>query len=527
MSNWVFSPYVLPNVIAFVITLSLMIYAWRNRSVPGVFTFFWLLVSVCIYIVSYSLTIICPFTQSKIFWAKIEVLGYSTAPVIWLLLAWRYSEKKRLLQNWTLPALFSLPLVSFMLALTNQTHSIFWSSIQLNIGSPIPTLQLIPGFWYWINTAYGFALLTISAVILFYEFSHATYFYRQQIGAMIGALVLPFTANLLFNIGISPITNLDMTPASFSIASLLMAWGLLRYRLFDLVPIARATLIERMQDGIIVLDSRNRILDLNPIAQKIIGGSLKKSLGKRIQEVSESFSSMITPIDQALDGEQLEFPYMLSGEQHYYDLQVSRIGDGKGQLIGRLIMMHDITQRKTIEQQLRMLAITDSLTGLYNGRHFFEVLEKEFARARRYGHPLSLMMFDIDFFKGVNDQYGHQIGDQMLQLLATSCLQVIRKADVLARYGGEEFILLLPETNAERAHSLAERLRRKVASLKLETPRGSVQVTISVGYTQLGKDEKDFDEFIWHADQALYKSKDRGRNRIASWQEIQEAASQS
>jgi diguanylate cyclase (GGDEF)-like protein/PAS domain S-box-containing protein len=526
MSNWVFSPFILPNVIAFVITLSLLIYAWRSRSVPGVFSFFWLLVSVCIYIAAYSLTIICPFMQSKIFWAKIEVLGYSTAPVIWLLLTWRYSGKKHFLQGWTLPALFSLPLISFILALTNQNHSIFWRSIQLNTGTSIPTLYLHPGIWYWINTVYGFTLLTLSAVILFYEFSHAAPFYRQQIGAMIGALALPFTANLLFNTGLSPIAGLDMTPASFSMATLLMAWGLLRYRLFDLVPIARATLIERMQDGVIVLDARNRILDLNPLAQKIIGKSIKQSLGRPVESVFEDFKDMLSAIDQAPDGERLEFPYIFSGEQHYYDLQVSRIDDGKGQLVGRLITMHDITQRKSIEQQLRILSITDSLTGLYNGRHFFEVLEKEFARARRYGHPLSLMMFDIDFFKGVNDKYGHQIGDQMLQLLASSCQQVIRKADVLARYGGEEFILLLPETDSDRARSLAERLRKKVAGLKLKTPRGIVQVTISVGFTQLGDQEKDIDEFIWHVDQALYKSKDRGRNRIASWLEIQESAIQ-
>jgi diguanylate cyclase (GGDEF)-like protein/PAS domain S-box-containing protein len=524
MLTWVFSPFVLPNVIAFVITLSLLVYAWRNRSVPGVFTFFWLLVSVCIYIVSYSLTVLCPFVQSKIFWAKMEVLGYSTAPAIWLLLTWRYSEKKHLLRSWALPALFSLPLISFVLALTNQAHSIFWSSIQLNSSTPIPTLHLYPGFWYWINTAYGFTLLTLSAVILFYEFSYATHFYRQQIGAMIGALALPFTANILFNTGLSPISGLDMTPASFSIASLLMAWGLLRYRLFDLVPIARATLIERMQDGVIVLDARNRILDLNPAAQKIIAKPIKQSLGLPIDAVFEDFREMLSAIDQAMDGGPLEFSHLFSGQQHYYDLQVSRIDDGKGRFVGRLITLHDITQRKTIEQQLRILAITDPLTGLYNGRHFFEVLDKEFARARRYGHPISLMMFDIDFFKGVNDKYGHQIGDQMLQLLAKSCLQVVRKADVLARYGGEEFILLLPETDTDRARSLAERLRKKVAGLKLETPRGIVQVTISVGYTQLGDLEKDIDDFIWHADQALYKSKDRGRNRIASWQEIQETS---
>ncbi|EDP74082.1 GGDEF domain-containing protein [Hydrogenivirga sp. 128-5-R1-1] len=161
-------------------------------------------------------------------------------------------------------------------------------------------------------------------------------------------------------------------------------------------------------------------------------------------------------------------------------------------------------------EKFRYLSETDRLTGLYNKGKFNEVLQREIQRAKRYKRPLSLIIFDIDHFKKINDTYGHKVGDEVLKALAKLIKKNIRKTDFAARWGGEEFVILAPETNVEGAKKLAEKLRQAVETYKFPTVG---KVTISLGVAQLEPDEKP-EDFIVRADMALYKAKEGGRNRV-------------
>ncbi len=161
-------------------------------------------------------------------------------------------------------------------------------------------------------------------------------------------------------------------------------------------------------------------------------------------------------------------------------------------------------------EKFRYLSETDRLTGLYNKGKFNEVLQQEIQRAKRYKRPLSLIIFDIDHFKKINDTYGHKVGDEVLKELANIIKKNIRKTDFAARWGGEEFVILAPETNLEGAKKLAEKLRQAVENHKFPTVG---KVTISLGVAQLEPDEKP-EDFIVRADMALYKAKEGGRNRV-------------
>ncbi len=177
--------------------------------------------------------------------------------------------------------------------------------------------------------------------------------------------------------------------------------------------------------------------------------------------------------------------------------------------------------------QIQHLAITDSLTGIHNRRHFFAIAEREFQRASRYDHPFSIIMLDIDQFKQVNDTHGHRIGDQVLVAVAKRCGETLRAADVLARYGGEEFVIMLPETSLEHAKSTAERLRSQIAEEPIETTVGSVSITISAGVAErrIGSPvsadpANSIDALIDQADQALYNAKQSGRNRVSTYEDL-------
>ncbi|RMF48449.1 MAG: diguanylate cyclase [Anaerolineae bacterium] len=174
-------------------------------------------------------------------------------------------------------------------------------------------------------------------------------------------------------------------------------------------------------------------------------------------------------------------------------------------------------------QEAQYLAITDPLTTLYNRRYFFQIALREFERAARHGYPLSILMIDIDFFKSVNDTYGHQAGDEVLREVALACQESVREIDLLARYGGEEFIVLLPDTGSKGAQHVAMRLHQRIDRMHVTYEEQQIHVTVSVGVSSLQKGVSSLDALIAHADAALYHAKQTGRNRVATWEsEMQE-----
>ena len=178
------------------------------------------------------------------------------------------------------------------------------------------------------------------------------------------------------------------------------------------------------------------------------------------------------------------------------------------------IFMSLYFELEKVREEINALAITDELTHTFNRRYFMKVIEHELERAKRYQHALSLIIFDIDNFKVVNDTYGHLCGDAVLQELSQACHAIIRHCDVLARFGGEEFILLLPETDQASALQVATKLCRLIAGHVIEFKGMHIQVTISAGVTTCNPTTATLDELLTRADQALYQAKRLGKNRL-------------
>jgi diguanylate cyclase (GGDEF)-like protein len=223
-------------------------------------------------------------------------------------------------------------------------------------------------------------------------------------------------------------------------------------------------------------------------------------------EFSQSFNAMVIQLDQTLN------------ELVRKDTELSKVNED---------LLKEIDSRKQTEvalrksqEAMRLLAITDSLTGLYNRMHFFELAKAELSRSLRYSRPLSVMMFDIDFFKRINDTFGHTSGDMVLKMVAKTTKETVRTTDIPARYGGEEFVILLPETSVAKAAIVAEKLRRKIEDATTQTEKDPIIITISIGVSDyLGETNSKpgeiiLTEFISKADQALYASKNAGRNRV-------------
>lgn len=207
-------------------------------------------------------------------------------------------------------------------------------------------------------------------------------------------------------------------------------------------------------------------------------------------------------IVEALDQGACDF---LSKPVHMGELR-SRIAVGE-----RLIMAED--QIREYAKEMERLAISDPLTGAANRRHFFNMAQKELKRAKRYDKDVALIMMDIDYFKKINDTFGHQAGDEALKAFVACCRSLIRETDLLARFGGEEFCLLLPETDIHQAGQLAERLRCSLGDLRVCEGGREFGYTVSMGVTSAQKMEESIDAAIKRADNALYEAKAGGRNR--------------
>lgn len=803
--SWQYLLYVPPLVIAAVVSAALSLFAWRRRPAPGATPFALIMLAVSEWSLGYALELGYPGLQGKLFWAGTQYIGIVIIPVAWLVFALQYTRRDRWLspRNQTLLAI--LPVLTLLMVLTNDAHRLIWYRVELDTSFGIPILDVTYGAGFWINAAYSYLLLFLGTAMFIQALFRSPNLYRGQAGVLLIGALAPWLGNAVYLSGLSPLPHLDLTLFGFTLSGLIMYWGLYRFRLLDITPVARDALIESMDDSVIVLDNLNRIVDLNPSAERIINRTGDEIIGQSAEQVFAAWPGLV----EHFRGETQASAEIILEEgdtQYYYDLRISPLYDRRGGSAGRLVVLgdttervqadkavresedryrnlvelspetivvhcegkfvyanavglkllgassldevmnrpigdfvhpdyreltlervrksyeeklptelveekmirldgqvidvevvgepityqgkpatqvviRDITERKIAEEKLRrqlkeltvlhavaaagaestsedalieqatlivgtalypnnfglllldeasgvlhehvsyqreraeeqlltvplgqgiagtvaatgepmriadvraepayldvypgilselcvplkvdqrvigvinaestrleaftedderllltlasqlataiekvrlfeevrQLAITDPLTGLYNRRHFFELAEREFDRARRYHHPLSVIMMDLDYFKQVNDTYGHLVGDQVLQTVAQRLQQELREVDLLGRYGGEEFTILLPETDFVGVHRVAERLCQRVGQTPIDTEREPVSITISLGVVGMDESCTSLDVLIDRADQALYTAKQGGGNRVCVW----------
>lgn len=206
-----------------------------------------------------------------------------------------------------------------------------------------------------------------------------------------------------------------------------------------------------------------------------------------------------------------------TGEENYFwSVKVPLIND-LGNPYAILGISTNVSEQKRLEKELREMASTDVLTGIYNRRHLLEVCDVEIQRAKRYDHELSMIMLDLDWFKVINDTYGHAIGDEAIKSMTSLCQQMLRTTDVLGRIGGEEFAILLPETNLPAALVIAERIRKNAEVFTFDTGTSDIgRFTASFGVTTLDVADENPDDLLKRCDVALYEAKESGRNKVCA-----------
>lgn len=284
------------------------------------------------------------------------------------------------------------------------------------------------------------------------------------------------------------------------------------------------------QDGIGIFDANDALIYCNDCAADMFGMSSVQAHGKSFRALIEHcYANKLGVKIVSDDLEQwLSYAYSKRRSSNFRSFEID-LCDGRWFLITEQVvrdnhlMMYcsEITEKKKLEFELKRigevlleLASIDSLTQIYNRRHFQHLVEVEIERCRRSSLDACLLMVDLDYFKRVNDTYGHAAGDEVLKHFAATVKQQLRLYDIFGRFGGEEFAVFLPETDFNEARSIAERIRSVVSEMKVHVQEFSISTTVSVGLSQFSKTNSSLDNLTRDADRKLYKAKSAGRNRV-------------
>jgi len=790
--------------------------------------------------------------QTKILWSKVQYPGITTVTPFLLIFASEYSRRNKWLKPRNIALLFVIPAIAIILVATNELHGLIWSDIVPAAESVGQYLIYSHGPLFWLVIIHSYVLLVAATFLLMRAFLSFSKSQRRQVIVLIVGTMVPWIGNFIYISDLFPIEGLDITPLSFTVTGVVLAFSIFRNQLFTIMPIARDLIIENLPGGTIVLDERGNIVDINQRACKLINVSERSVVGKQAVQVLSDYPKIVKRLDSIAN---VKSEIRLD-KSRYVDIRVSQIFNRRNDQIGRLIILRDITERKRLEnieheqrifaealsdtaaainssldvdevfgdilenlervvphdaanialvgkdgivsfvhthgyekfgaedlikrlhfnvkdfpdfvritvdgkpaiihdtntdlnwipykgmewirsylgapikakgkllgffnlegstpnffieehaerlqafadqaaiaienaqlfneqaqladqmatlyeiglaitsgldldqvlkklneqckrfakvdlfylalsneknktiefplvelkgkqypidkrsikknpgvtgyvitkgktvhiadildpesefpaeqfisisgyightylgvpliisgkvigvlsiqssavnaytdEQIRLLetiaaqasiaienarlyarmedmAITDTLTGLYNRRYILQIAEMEIARSLRYSKDFSMIMMDIDHFKLVNDTYGHIVGDRVLKALALNCSKLLRDIDIFGRYGGEEFIVLLPETDVHMAQNVAERLCETIEEMRVKGRRGGVSITLSLGVAELKETRSDLDSLLDAADKALYKAKQQGRNRV-------------
>ena len=850
--------YAIAYVVAAVLSFVTALITWRRQGNPGYMAFTMLMLSLCIWSFASVFEAGAITTHNKLFWSKWQYIGITTLPPLWIYFSADFTYQKKFTKI-VRALIFIIPLITLFLAFTNEYHWLLWSSITIQPG-PLNIGVYDHGIWFYVHAGYSYVLLLLGTCWLIKGMLKGSSSKRRQSFIIIMGVLIGWTANILYIFELLPLVGLDLTPLSFTFIAILISWNIFQYRLFDIVPFARDVLLNNMADGVVVVDNKDVIVDINPSAIRIIGGDRARPLvGQTIWTVIKN-SQKLKEQYQGQSNFSAEFE--ISHDPPFYiGFNISSIFDNKNTELGKVIMVFDITRRKLMEkeeseqrqlaqaladtaatinsslnlddvlknildnvgrvvphetanialmdvnnivrfvrvkgydkfgteeivltierhvdtvpnfkkmaetgepcinmdtdadpewerglpgsnwiksymgapiiskgkvfgfisldastpnyfkqeyiprlqafanqaaiaienaqmfkeivknanevgilnevglavtsglgmentskalfekikrvipidlfyiaildmqesmvfysmfdkdglqiehgpfsttdkhsffhfllkkkdtvyikdcqandavyrerkldkvpghnehtvlgvplvgrneiigamvlkaekpdaydpdqiylvetiasqisiamdnmqlfEQVQNLAVTDSLTGAYNRRYFYTYTEKEIDRSHRYKKDMSLIMMDIDYFKKVNDKFGHLVGDETLKMVVNAIQSQMRKVDLLCRFGGEEFAVLMPETSEKEAVIGADRIRETVAQQRLHTEDGDVSVTISIGVTHLCRESQTMTDLIAEADQALYAAKNAGRNCVVAYQ---------
>ncbi|MFV9503696.1 MAG: histidine kinase N-terminal 7TM domain-containing protein [Oscillochloridaceae bacterium umkhey_bin13] len=352
--GWQLHPLLSIHLVAAVIAVITAVVAWRRRTTPGAMALMALMTGVSLWAIASMLSMAQPDLAGQVFWANWTYLGIGLVPASWLLFALHYSQHPLSHERRLIPALALLPLLIVIFAWTNPLHGLFRREVMLVAQDGLVVLTATMGPVFWLHTIYSYLLLMLGSLILVRSLLRSRNLYRRQVLALLLAISAPWFANVIYLSGLSPWPTLDPTPMSFALAGVLLAGSLWWLRLLDVVPVARDLLIEQLRDGVVVLDLRGRVVDVNAAAAATLGLKARFMIGQPATTLLVVWPQLLMAW-QAQAASFNEQVVVGSDPRQRFMVRIAPLQGARGAVIGQLLIWHDLTAHYEAEQRLAAL----------------------------------------------------------------------------------------------------------------------------------------------------------------------------
>ena len=471
----------------------------RCESEKRIF-FLALLAVIFLTVLGYLLEITANNAAGGLVAVKVLYLGMLLLSPVFLMFVLDYFDIKA--NRIMMLALTAIALFIAGLVWTTDTHGLIYTSVGYITDLPIHSIRTTKGAWYSFIHVYTMGTTAAALIILLVKLINGDKRYRMNVILLIAGALMPAMGNVLFLLNLN-IYEMNYVPISMTIVSVVLYYNIIQYRLFDIIPKAKDLALQSIEEAFILVDREKNFLHANEAAAALLPTLKLKGQFQDwpFEMQTDENGKMSTPVKFSMS------------ENHYYNANISSLIGDNNKLMGYIIIIQDITESVLFTKKLEEIANTDELTEIANRRHFMELASAQFERTKRTNAESFIILFDADHFKSVNDTYGHVIGDRVLKCIAGRVREVKRPYDIFGRYGGEEFILFVTDINNEDIENYAERIRKAVCDAPMPFDETELTVCISCGVASV-KSAGDLTGVIEIADEALYKAKNTGRNKV-------------
>ena len=446
-------------------------------------------------------------------WIFVQMLGVVLVPPFWFLFTIYFAGREDELRWWHYVLIFINSVIVYVMLLSPSLRFLLVEElVYLKHQDFLVNADWVLGQYFFVHLGFTFTTILLGDVIVLRHALQWPKTSRKKMILVIIATLFPLITNLSLVFNFFPNIHGNLDVFGFAMTGFILGGVLFRDRILEIQPIAGKQLMEELPDGLLVFDADMKLLQSNPAALRLLGDQLEDFIAQYLKPLLKNMDTS----DHLPLRKELDFPLDGKGDCHL-DVHISPLL-AMGSIVGYSMLLRDVTLLIHSMKKLEQLATTDALTGLYNRRHFHTEGERILEESIRYNHPMCVMTFDIDHFKEVNDTFGHPVGDQVLMSVADEVRTITRKTDIVARFGGDEFVLILPETTAEFALNLTERLQNRFRLEPFRINEDEIWLTASFGLAAYLPEEDQstpsLDELFRRADMKLYEAKEMGRNQI-------------
>ncbi len=354
--NWQTIAVIIALCIAAVIGVWLTLLVWRKRGVPGAVPFVILSAALTEWSFTYALEIGAKTLEAKIICAQFQYIGIAMIPVGWFLFAQGYLRYELWLRRRRIALLLIIPVLTILIGFTNQAHHLLWAAVELNTDGPLSVMDATYGVWWMVFFVYSYCLLLWGALVIFQGARNFSKAYQWQFLLLLFALLLPWLSNGLYLMRLSPIPQLDLGPFAFTISAVIMWHSIFRFQMFDLLPVTRSAVIERLNAAAFILDMKDRVVDVNQPARNTFAKDGSQLYGDSVSEVFSWWGELGEELATAIET-QREIQLREDGIKRIYSLQITPIWNLEQKLTGRLLILRDTTAHHLAEEAMALAQV--------------------------------------------------------------------------------------------------------------------------------------------------------------------------